>query len=58
MKTPVRSISTRLPVRLLEALERVRIARSKRLRRRVSQRALHEEALAELVKAERASMPT
>jgi hypothetical protein len=58
MKTPVRSISTRLPVRLLEALERVRIARSKRLRRRVSQRALHEEALAELVKAERASVST
>ncbi len=58
MKTPVRSLSTRLPVRLLEALEKVRFARSKRLRRRVSQRALHEEALANLVKAERMSAAT
>jgi hypothetical protein len=58
VKPPIRAISTRLPVQLLEAVERVRIARSKRLQRRVSQRALHQEALAELVKAERTRTAT
>lgn len=58
MKARVRAMSTRLPVRLLQAVERIRVARSKRLQRRVSQRALHEEALVNLVKAERANAAT